>query len=87
MVDFSVPPSWVLGTLIALLYAALFKLVLPEQTRNVFVLSALALFGFFLGNYVAGVYGLTILRLGELNLLGSSFGCVLVLAIANLWRP
>ncbi len=83
---FEVPPSWVLGTLIALFYAALFKLLVPEGTRNVFVCSVIALIGFFGGNYLAGLLGITALRLGELNLLVSSFGCLAVLAIANLWR-
>lgn len=87
MGNFAVPPAWVLGTLLALLYASVFKLILPDQTRNVFVCSALALIGFFVGNWVAGMTGITAVRLGELNLLGSSFGSLAALAIANLWRP
>lgn len=83
---FEVPPSWVLGTLLALFYAALFKLILPDSARNIFVCSALALFGFFLGNYLgAGAAG-GLFRLGELNLLTATLGCLLTLAIANLWR-
>jgi len=81
-----IPPSWLLGTLLALVYAALFKFLLPERTRSVFLCAALAVVGFFVGNAVAGWLGLAALRLGELNLLAASFGALFALAIANLWR-
>lgn len=84
--NFDLPPSWVLGAAIALTYAAAFKVAAPRQTRGIFVCAVVAVFGFFVGNFLSGALGVTAFRVGELNLLGSSFVSLLALTIANLWR-
>ena len=81
-----VPPAWILGTLLALTYATVFKVLLPDQTRGFVICAGTALVGFFAGNALAASWGITTLRLGELNLLGSSFGSLLALTIVNQLR-
>ena len=74
----------ILGFLLATAYGAGFHFLLGGPARRIILYLAAAWVGFALGHIVGDLLGLTLLRLGALQLFSASIGAWLAL-IASWW--
>ena len=63
-----IPPSLVLGFALSTLYSLVFFLVFGHGWLRFFFYWVVGMVGFLLGQWIAGLVGLSIFSIGELNL-------------------
>ena len=77
-------PAFLFGSLIALTIGSFTHLVTGGNLKNLFVMMLFSLIGFWIGNIVGGRLNMTILRLGDINLVASVVGAI-IFAIIGRW--
>jgi len=81
-----VPPSWLLATLLALLNVFVFRIAVGREGHSALYFLPWGVFGFALGNLLAGWAGSVIPTLGDVRVIEASAGAWLFLTAGNL-RP
>jgi len=80
-----IPPSIVLAIVIGFIYGALFYLWKGKTWSDLALFIVVGILGFFVGQLVAFVLGLDVLRLGQVHLIeGTLLAWLFMLAIAWL---
>jgi hypothetical protein len=81
-----VPPSWLLAILLALLNVFVYRVAVGRDGHTALYFLPWGVFGFALGNLVAGWLGSLLPTLGDVRVIEASAGAWLFLTVANL-RP
>jgi hypothetical protein len=80
------PPSIILGFILSTLYGLVFFLVIGHGWLRFLFYWAVGVAGFFLGQWIADLVGLSIFSLGDLNLVeGTAVSWVALFAV-RAWR-
>ena len=79
-----VPPSWLLATLLALLNVFVFRIAVGREGHSALYFLPWGVFGFALGNLLAGWAGSVIPTLGDVRVIEASAGAWLFLTAGNL---
>lgn len=72
----------VLGFLLATAYGAAFHLLLGGPARRIALYLVASWAGFIVGQFVGGIFGIDLFKLGTINLLSASIGSWLALLIS-----
>lgn len=81
-----VSPSIVLALTLSTLYSFVFFLVFGHGWLRLFFYWIIGIAGFFLGQWIANGVGLSILSIGEVNLVEGTLVCWVSLFAARAWR-
>ncbi|HXI18366.1 MAG TPA: hypothetical protein VNM48_18540 [Chloroflexota bacterium] len=79
-----VPPSWLLATLLALLNVFVFRLAVGREGHSALYFLPWGVFGFALGNLLAGWAGSVLPALGDVRVIEASAGAWLFLTAGNV---
>ncbi len=79
-------PSLVLALALASLYSLLFFLILGHGWLRLIFYWIVGVAGFFLGQWIATLVGLSIFNIGDLNLVEGTVVCWVGLFAARAWR-
>ena len=79
-------PSLVLALALSSLYSLVFFLILGHGWRRLIFYWTVGVAGFFLGQWIAALVGLSILSIGDLNLVEGTVVCWIGLFAARAWR-
>ena len=81
-----ISPSMVLGFTLSTLYGLGFFLVVGHGWLNFLFYWAVGVIGFFLGQWIASLVGLSIFSLGDLNLVEGTAVSWIALFVVRAWR-
>ncbi len=79
-------PSLVLALALASLYSLFFFLILGHGWLRLIFYWIVGVAGFFLGQWIATLVGLSIFNIGDLNLVEGTVVCWVGLFAAHAWR-
>lgn len=81
-----IPPSLILGFALATLYSLVFFLVFGHGWLRLIFYWIVGVVGFWVGQWIAGLVGLSIFSIGELNLVEATAVSCVSLFVARAWR-
>jgi len=83
----TVPPAWLLATLLALAVVFLFRGVAGREGHSSLYFLPWGVVGFALGNLVGAWAGSRLPTLGDVRIIEACLGAWMLLTIANLRQP
>jgi len=81
-----ISPSITLALVLSTFYSLVFFLIFGHGWLRLFFYWTVGTIGFFLGEWIANIVGLSIFNLGDLNLVEGTLVCWVSLFAARAWR-
>lgn len=81
-----ISPSFILALTLATLYSLIFFLFFGQSWLRLVFYWAVGVIGFFLGQWIANLIGLSIFNLGDVNLVEGTVVSWISLFAARAWR-